>query len=165
MTNFNETIEMLQREFSGFAVRSFFFAGGTVMIGIFPYHFVCRDWYEKATVVSGVAYLKYVPMSEAESPAVRECWQQANGCHGDCLDCVCDQNIWLICPSSKALSRRRLRLSVLSKFVGLHALPGDSQWRRPFFGLISLPGACKARIGLLVFQFRIPPIWRLRQFL
>jgi hypothetical protein len=131
VTNFNETIEMLQREFSGFAVRSIFFERlsmkeqieaaytasvmigvhgsglahvawmrrGTVMIEIFPYHFDCRDWYEKATVVSGVAYLKYVPMSEAESPnaspAVRECWQQANGCDGDCLDRLRDQNIWL----------------------------------------------------------------------
>jgi hypothetical protein len=72
---------------------------GTAMIEIFPYHFDCRDWYEKATVVSGVTYFKYVPASEDESPnasqAVRQCWKQANGCDGDCLDRLRDQNILL----------------------------------------------------------------------
>jgi hypothetical protein len=72
---------------------------GTTLIEIFPYRFDCRDWYEKATVVSGVSYLKYVPTSGAESPdaspAVQGCWEKANGCDGDCLDRLRDQNILL----------------------------------------------------------------------
>jgi hypothetical protein len=72
---------------------------GTALIEIFPYRFDCRDWYEKATVVSGVSYLKYVPVSMEESPgasaAVQSCWGQANACDGDCLGRLRDQNVLL----------------------------------------------------------------------
>lgn len=70
---------------------------GTVMIEILPYRFDCRDWYKRATNVSAVKYFKYVPQSENESPGadsfVRKCWKVENGCDGDCLDRLRDQNI------------------------------------------------------------------------
>jgi hypothetical protein len=72
---------------------------GTTLIEIFPYRFDCGDWYEKAAAVSVVSYLKYVPASQNESPgassAVQNCWKEANGCEGDCLGRLRDQNIVL----------------------------------------------------------------------
>jgi hypothetical protein len=70
---------------------------GTVLVEIFPYKFDCRDWYEKATVVSGVKYFKYVPSSPDESPGAspiaQNCWREMNGCDGNCVDTLRDQNV------------------------------------------------------------------------
>jgi hypothetical protein len=71
---------------------------GTVLIEVFPHHFDCRDWYEKGSAVSGVKYLKYLSSeSESANPgnAARRCWKQENGCVGDCLDALRDQDIML----------------------------------------------------------------------
>jgi hypothetical protein len=70
----------------------------TALIEIFPHHFDCRDWYEKGSAVSGLKYFKYLS-SEGESAnagkAVRDCWKMENGCDGDCLDRLRDQDIML----------------------------------------------------------------------
>jgi hypothetical protein len=85
---------------------------GTTMIEILPYKFNCRDWYEKATFVSGARYLKYVPASADESPNappdVQRCWNAENGCDGECLGLLRDQEIRVNLTTLKELVQRAL---------------------------------------------------------
>jgi capsular polysaccharide biosynthesis protein len=83
---------------------------GTTMIEILPYKFNCRDWYEKATFVSGARYQKYVPTSPDESPNapphVQRCWNAENGCDGECLGLLRDQKIKVNVTILKELVQR-----------------------------------------------------------
>lgn len=69
----------------------------SIMIELFPYKFECRDWYEKASVVSGVKYYKYIPSDPSESPNattdVQLCWERTEECSDQCLDKLRDQNL------------------------------------------------------------------------
>jgi hypothetical protein len=72
---------------------------GTTLVEIFPLHFECRDWYQRAAVVSAVRYARYVPADASESPgaseAARNCWGQRDPCGEKCVTYVRDQNIRL----------------------------------------------------------------------
>lgn len=80
---------------------------GTTVVEIFPYKFECRDWYERATAVSGVRYVKYVPASgnETDNPSKKavRCWETQNGCDGSCVDTLRDQNIRIDITAFKKL--------------------------------------------------------------
>lgn len=67
------------------------------ILEIFPYKFNCRDWYQKASYVSGIKYFKYYPQSSDESPnpspSAKRCWNLPHECSRSCLDPLRDQNI------------------------------------------------------------------------
>ena len=71
------------------------------LVEIMPYKFTCRDWYERATAVSGVQYFKYsASLNETFNPTPSQtaCWHAQDHCAPNCSDTLRDQNINLDIP-------------------------------------------------------------------
>ena len=68
-------------------------------IEIFPYKYTCRDWYEKASVISGVKYFAYHVPFESESFNTTheqlECFDAFQICGTDCEEALKNQDIKL----------------------------------------------------------------------
>ena len=69
----------------------------STVIEIFPYLYICRNWYKKASVVSAVNYLEYHPVFESESFNTTEkqldCFDVDNICGSDCEEILKSQDI------------------------------------------------------------------------
>ena len=68
-------------------------------IEIFPYHYTCRNWYEKASAVSGVNYYAYHTSFESESfnttEQQYECFDAFQICGSECEEILKNQDIKL----------------------------------------------------------------------